>query len=91
MLSAQPDCLKYDLFCTDKAQTVILEVESMKCGGCSASVKRILMAKEGVASAAVNLLTESAVVKLTGRQGTATLEDLTQTLTAKVPMLPHEE
>eukprot|EP00891_Asterochloris_glomerata_P000481 jgi/Astpho2/481/Aster-03526 len=36
----------------------------MKCGGCSASVKRILEGQPGVQAAAVNLLTESAVVRV---------------------------
>lgn len=34
----------------------------MKCGGCSAAVKRMLLTKPGVANAAVNLLTETAAV-----------------------------
>ena len=36
----------------------------MRCGGCSASVKRILEGQPGVQAAAVNLLTESAVVRV---------------------------
>lgn len=36
----------------------------MKCGGCSAAVKRILMEDSDIKSAAVNLLTESAVFKI---------------------------
>jgi len=36
----------------------------MKCGGCSAAVKRILLQQPGVVGAAVNLLTDTAVVQL---------------------------
>ncbi|KAI8473681.1 MAG: heavy metal translocatin [Monoraphidium minutum] len=47
-------------------ETVVLEVGGMKCGGCSAAVKRMLLAQPGVAAAAVNLLTETAAVQITG-------------------------
>lgn len=43
---------------------VLLNVANMKCGGCSAAVKRILLQQPGVVGAAVNLLTETAVVQL---------------------------
>ena len=49
--------------CADSA-ALLLEVSGMKCGGCSASVKRILEGQPGVQAAAVNLLTESAVVRV---------------------------
>lgn len=45
-------------------ESVILTVENMKCGGCSAAVKRILMQQPGISNAAVNLLTETAVVQV---------------------------
>ena len=45
---------------------VVLDVGGMSCGGCSAAVKRILTAYPGVAGASVNLLTESAVVRVSG-------------------------
>ena len=35
----------------------------MKCGGCSAAVKRMLAARPDVESAAVNLITETAAVR----------------------------
>ncbi|GIM14913.1 hypothetical protein Vretimale_17774, partial [Volvox reticuliferus] len=47
-------------------QTVLLEVGDMKCGGCSAAVKRMLLTRPEVAAAAVNLLTETAVVQVRG-------------------------
>jgi Cu2+-exporting ATPase len=37
----------------------------MKCGGCSAAVKRILSNQPGVVNAAVNLLTETAAITVT--------------------------
>jgi Cu+-exporting ATPase len=42
----------------------VLDVGGMKCGSCSAAVKRILLQQPSVAAAAVNLLTETAVVKV---------------------------
>jgi len=44
---------------------VILDVEGMKCGGCSAAVQRLLEKDARVGSAAVNLLTGVAAVTLT--------------------------
>ena len=64
-------------------QTVMLDVSGMKCGGCSASVKRILLSNEGVQHAAVNLLTETAVVKL--RPSESSAEQAAALLTDKVP------
>lgn len=45
-------------------ETLVLNVDGMKCGGCSAAVKRILLQQPGVVGAAVNLLTDTAVVQL---------------------------
>ncbi|KAM7252244.1 hypothetical protein ACFE04_024127 [Oxalis oulophora] len=41
---------------------IILDVGGMTCGGCAASVKRILESKPQVSSASVNLTTETAIV-----------------------------
>ncbi|KAG2319581.1 hypothetical protein Bca4012_054184 [Brassica carinata] len=41
---------------------IILSVGGMTCGGCSASVKKILESQPQVASASVNLTTETAIV-----------------------------
>jgi Cu+-exporting ATPase len=46
------------------ATPVVLTVRGMKCGGCSAAVKRILLQQPGISSAAVNLLTETAVIQV---------------------------
>eukprot|EP00873_Tetraselmis_striata_P022045 jgi/Tetstr1/442309/TSEL_030450.t1 len=43
---------------------VLLDVEGMKCGGCSAAVKRILAAQPGVRGASVNLLTKIAALQV---------------------------
>jgi copper chaperone CopZ len=48
---------------------VILDVGGMKCGGCSAAVKRILLQQPRVLGAAVNLLTETAVVQVDAPDG----------------------
>lgn len=66
---------------------MLLDVGAMKCGGCSAAVKRILSARPEVASLAVNLLTESALVQV--MPGVAAdrpqlAQDFADTLTAKV-------
>ena len=42
---------------------VLLDVGGMKCGGCSAAVKRMLAARPDVESAAVNLITETAAIR----------------------------
>lgn len=42
---------------------VVLDVGGMKCGGCSAAVKRMLLSRPEVETAAVNLLTETAAVR----------------------------
>ncbi|KAJ7968195.1 copper-transporting ATPase PAA1, chloroplastic [Quillaja saponaria] len=41
---------------------IILDVTGMMCGGCAASVKRILESQPKVSSASVNLTTETAIV-----------------------------
>ena len=48
----------------EPVDTVVLDVRGMKCGGCSAAVRRILVADPAIEAAAVNLLTESAVVRM---------------------------
>ena len=48
---------------------MVLDVRGMKCGGCSAAVKRILLQQPGVRGAAVNLLTETAVVQVAAPPG----------------------
>ncbi|PKA58045.1 Copper-transporting ATPase PAA1, chloroplastic [Apostasia shenzhenica] len=44
------------------ADIIILDVGGMSCGGCAASVKRILESQPQVSSANVNLATETAVI-----------------------------
>ncbi|KAL5705266.1 P-type Cu(2+) transporter [Ranunculus cassubicifolius] len=41
---------------------IILDVSGMTCGGCAASVKRILESQPNVSTASVNLATETAIV-----------------------------
>ena len=47
----------------------------MKCGGCSAAVKRILLQQPYVQAAAVNLLTETAVVTVAGCQASTAADE----------------
>ncbi|KAF3435020.1 hypothetical protein FNV43_RR22107 [Rhamnella rubrinervis] len=44
------------------SDVIILDVGGMTCGGCAASVKRILESQPKVSSASVNLTTETAIV-----------------------------
>ncbi|XP_016437598.1 copper-transporting ATPase PAA1, chloroplastic [Nicotiana tabacum] len=44
------------------SDVIILDVTGMTCGGCAASVKRILESQPQVSSATVNLTTETAIV-----------------------------
>ena len=58
-------CIAVQTYCSPSAtEAVLLDVSGMKCGGCSAAVKRIIMENPEIKSAAVNLLTESAVFKV---------------------------
>ena len=61
---------------------MLLDVSNMRCGGCTASVKRILLSNPGIEHAAVNLLTESAVIKLRPSQSSA--QEAAELLTSKV-------
>lgn len=63
-------------------ETVVLDVGGMKCGGCSAAVKSMLLKQPGVVGAAVNLLTETAAV--TVRCGAAQI-----VLLLPLPLLLH--
>ncbi len=42
----------------------MLDVGGMKCGACSAAVKRLLLTRPDVETAAVNLLTETAAIRV---------------------------
>lgn len=55
----------------------------MKCGGCSAAVKRILLGNPEIESAAVNLLTESAVFKVPASLDKDALGELAANLLTK--------
>eukprot|EP00890_Picochlorum_soloecismus_P005011 jgi/Picsp_1/5510/NSC_02869-R1_p-type atpase len=62
-----------------KDTTVVLDVEKMKCGGCSAAVKRVLEQQDMVIQASVNLITGSAVINV--KDG-STKEDIMQIIEA---------
>ena len=55
---------------------VVLTVRNMKCGGCSAAVKRMLLQQPGISSAAVNLLTETAVIQVSSDSSVDTVAEL---------------
>ena len=56
------------------------------CAGCSAAVKKMLTQREGVETAAVNLMTETAAVTIRGARGEEAVrlaEQAAEALTAK--------
>lgn len=68
-------------------EAILLEVSGMKCGGCSSAVKRILLGNPEIKSAAVNLLTESAVFKIPANSDKSALaEEAAKLLTKQVAM-----
>lgn len=57
--------------------SVVLDVEGMMCGGCVARVRNVLKAEPNVNSVAVNMLTETAVVRsLPSSSSTPTLDSI---------------
>lgn len=69
-------------------EAILLDVNGMKCGGCAAGVKRRLMERPEVHSAAVNLVTGSAVVSVHSPAATSLSADLSELLTSQVgPLL----
>lgn len=67
----------------------VLDVQGMKCGGCSAAVKRILQQQDYIASAGVNLVTNTAAVGVRdGPDAQALARDAAALLTSKV-CVPH--
>lgn len=65
---------------TGSPTSVLLDVSGMKCGGCSGSVRRILEGHPSVSSAAVNLLTGTALVQGAGSSDAAALRHETAKL-----------
>ncbi|XP_078444379.1 copper-transporting ATPase PAA2, chloroplastic [Wolffia australiana] len=59
----------------------LLEVDGMMCGGCAARVKTVLCADARVDSAAVNLLTGTAAVRLRNGGEAVVVEELVRRLT----------
>lgn len=57
----------------DNETVLVMDVTKMMCGGCSASVKKILLQHPRVEEASVNLITGTAVVKLA--QGSTSLDE----------------
>ena len=50
-------------------QTVVLDVEGMKCGGCVSAVERTLLEQPGVQRADVNLVSRAAWLDLAESDG----------------------
>jgi Heavy-metal-associated domain len=67
----------------EQTEAILLDVGSMKCGGCSAAVKRLLSARPEVQSASVNLVTGSAVVTVRSPAQPGIADQLGGLLTAK--------
>jgi len=64
-------------------EAILLDVNGMKCGGCAAGVKRRLMERPEVHSAAVNLVTGSAVVSVHSPAAASLSADLSELLTSQ--------
>lgn len=61
---AKPDAVagEVDDVSALSSDVIVLDVGGMTCGGCAASVKRILESQPQVSTASVNLTTETAIV-----------------------------
>lgn len=68
----------------------MLDVGGMKCGGCSAAVKRMLSQQEYVLSSGVNLVTSSAAVGVPAGDGAEALaQRAADALTSRVRAHVH--
>lgn len=75
LLSNQPASTERQAPTPSSQETVVLDVQGMKCAGCVRSVEKQLNACAGVLSATVNLVTEVAVVEV--EPGQVAIDDLT--------------
>ena len=62
---------------------ILLQVDGMKCGGCSAAVKRMLQSRPDVETAAVNLITGTAAIRVRGLEARNLAEEASAMLTSK--------
>ena len=62
-------------------QTVVLDVEGMKCGGCVSAVERTLLEQPGVQRADVNLVSRAAWLDLAESDGN--VDDVLAALAAR--------
>lgn len=67
---------------------VVLDVEGMMCGGCVARVRNLLSADDRVESAAVNILTETAAIRIrtTGGSGDKSYASVANELAARLSL-----
>lgn len=68
---------------SENLNVLVMDVTKMMCGGCSASVKKILLQHPSVEGASVNLITGTAVVNM--RPGSTEIDEdnVVETVTAK--------
>lgn len=71
-----------------ETSVILLDVGGMKCGGCAAGVKRRLLERPEVHSAAVNLVTGSAVVTVSASAAPSFAAELGEHITSQVAT-PH--
>lgn len=62
---------------------VVLDVTKMMCGGCSASVKKMLSQQPKVKEASVNLITGTAVVHLAPESSDKDVDDIVRMISDK--------
>lgn len=67
----------------DDGGVLVMDVTKMMCGGCSASVKKILLQHPNVQDASVNLITGTAVVGLTPGSSADDIKNIIETVSSK--------
>ena len=60
-------------------ESVLLDVEGMKCGGCLRAVEKTLLDQENVESASVNLVQRTALIEIKNKN--ANIENIVTALT----------
>ena len=67
----------------DDPGVLVMDVTKMMCGGCSASVKKILLQHPNVQDASVNLITGTAVAGLTPGSNDSDIKNIIETVSSK--------
>lgn len=82
-LSVQNDIVDQTSRTSGNENVLVMDVTKMMCGGCSASVKKILLQHPKVDEASVNLVTGTAVVTLIPGSSEGDIDDIIDTVSSK--------